>query len=70
MKQVVKLYIPPQDYPTILHLMDNLVDFVNDDTVSELDPLIKMALFHFQFETIHPFYDGNVAYRVFLIFCI
>jgi|JI9StandDraft_1071089.scaffolds.fasta_scaffold17349_2 Fic family protein len=53
------VYTPPQDYPTILHLMDNLVDFVNDDTVSELDPLIKMALLHFQFETIHPFYDGN-----------
>lgn len=53
------VYSPPQDYDTIVRLMDNLVTFINDETMSELDPLIKMALLHFQFETIHPFYDGN-----------
>lgn len=53
------VYTPPQDYDTISRLMDNLVNFINDDKLSEVDSLIKMALIHFQFETIHPFYDGN-----------
>ncbi len=53
------VYTPPQDFDTISKLMNNLVDFINDERISELDPLIKMALLHFQFETIHPFYDGN-----------
>ena len=53
------VYTPPQDYNTIAKLMDNLVAFVNDDILSEVDSLVKMALLHFQFESIHPFYDGN-----------
>jgi Fic family protein len=53
------VYTPPQDYDSIARLMDNLVNFINDETLSNVDPLIKMALLHFQFETIHPFYDGN-----------
>ncbi len=53
------VYTPPQDHATILRLMDNVAAFINDDTISDLDPLTKMALLHFQFETIHPFYDGN-----------
>jgi Fic family protein len=53
------IYTPPQDYDTITNLMENLVAFMNDDTLSDLDPLIKMSLIHHQFETIHPFYDGN-----------
>ncbi len=39
--------------------MENLQTFINDNTVSDLDPLIKMAIIHHQFESIHPFYDGN-----------
>jgi len=53
------VYTPPQDYDTIAGLMDNLVAFINDEEMSGVDPLIKMALLHFQFESIHPFYDGN-----------
>lgn len=53
------VYTPPQDYDSIVNLMNNLEGFINDHKMSELDPLIKMALLHFQFETIHPFYDGN-----------
>ena len=53
------VYTPPQEKHTILNLMDNLEIFINDDRVSELDPLIKLAIIHHQFESIHPFYDGN-----------
>lgn len=53
------VYTPPQDKHTILELMDNLERFINDDHLSELDPLIKLAIIHHQFESIHPFYDGN-----------
>lgn len=53
------VYTPPQDKQTILELMDNLERFINDDRLSELDPLIKLAIIHHQFESIHPFYDGN-----------
>ncbi len=42
-----------------MDLLDNLVKFINDDEISNLDPLIKMALIHHQFESIHPFHDGN-----------
>ena len=39
--------------------MSNLELFINDDSISDLDPLVKMAIIHYQFESIHPFYDGN-----------
>jgi Fic family protein len=39
--------------------MRDLERFINDPTVFAVDPLIKMALIHHQFESIHPFYDGN-----------
>ncbi len=53
------VFTPPQDYDTILRLMSNLEAYLNDDTLSDVDPLVKMAVLHFQFESIHPFYDGN-----------
>ncbi len=39
--------------------MNNLEQFINDEALSDTDPLIKMAVIHHQFESIHPFYDGN-----------
>ena len=53
------VYTPPQDYNTIQELMTNLERFINDETLSNFDPLVKMAIIHYQFESIHPFYDGN-----------
>jgi Fic family protein len=53
------IYTPPQDANKIQSLMENLVNYINDDECCELDPLVKMALIHHQFESIHPFYDGN-----------
>lgn len=53
------VYTPPQDYETIKNLMTNLEQFINDEELSDLDPIVKMAIIHFQFESIHPFYDGN-----------
>ena len=55
----VVIYTPPQDSQTIINLMDNLERFINNDSLSSLDPLIKLAIIHHQFESIHPFYDGN-----------
>jgi Fic family protein len=53
------VYSPPQNYADILLLMNNLEQYINDDEICSLDPLIKMAIVHHQFESIHPFYDGN-----------
>jgi len=53
------IYTPPQDHSSIVSLMTNLEKFINNNEISELDSLIKMAVIHFQFESIHPFYDGN-----------
>jgi Fic family protein len=53
------VYTPPQDPATIIALMTDLESFINDDARFDADPLIKMALIHHQFESIHPFYDGN-----------
>ncbi|MBV2234833.1 MAG: Fic family protein [Sterolibacterium sp.] len=52
------IYTPPS--PEVLpQLMSDLERFINDTTPFEADPLVKMALIHHQFESIHPFYDGN-----------
>lgn len=53
------VYTPPQDINEITRLMSNLERFINDPTISDYDPLIKMTIIHYQFESIHPFYDGN-----------
>lgn len=53
------IYTPPQDYEEINQLMSNLEKYINDSEMQDCDPLIKMAMIHFQFESIHPFYDGN-----------
>lgn len=53
------IYTPPQDKNEILDLMGNLEQYINDPKLQDCDPLIKMAIIHFQFESIHPFYDGN-----------
>ena len=53
------VYTPPQDPRVIVELMRDLERFINDDRSFDADPLIKMALIHHQFESIHPFYDGN-----------
>ena len=53
------IYTPPQDPDQIKTLMSNLERYINDTQIADLDPLIKMAVIHFQFESIHPFYDGN-----------
>ncbi|GLS27154.1 Fic family protein [Marinibactrum halimedae] len=53
------VYTPPQHADDIEKLMDNLIHYINDDELCGLDPLIKMAIIHHQFESIHPFYDGN-----------
>jgi Fic family protein len=53
------VYTPPQDYNTIVQLMGNLQEYINNDEMSDADPLIKMAVIHHRFESIHPFYDAN-----------
>lgn len=53
------VYTPPQHADEILSLMKNLEEFINNPEMSDLDPLVKMAIIHHQFESIHPFYDGN-----------
>lgn len=53
------VYTPPQNHQQILEYMNNLEKFINVSELSDLDPLIKMAIIHHQFESIHPFYDGN-----------
>ena len=53
------IYTPPQDVDEINSLMSNLERFINDGSICDYDPLLKMAIIHYQFESIHPFYDGN-----------
>lgn len=52
------VYTPPSNEMEILDLMSNLERYINED-LDGIDPLIKLAVIHYQFESIHPFYDGN-----------
>ena len=51
------VYEPPQSEMEIIQLLKNLKEYINND--NGIDDLIKMAIIHYQFESIHPFYDGN-----------
>ena len=53
------IYTPPQHPDEIAALMHNLEQFINQPDLCDWDPLTKMAVIHHQFESIHPFYDGN-----------
>lgn len=53
------VYTPPQTHDEVVAFMSNLEQFINDNELSDWDPLVKMAIIHHQFESIHPFYDGN-----------
>lgn len=52
------IYTPPCGEDIIRKKLKNLDEFLNDDS-NKMDPLIKMAIAHYQFEAIHPFSDGN-----------
>lgn len=52
------IYTPPQNEKDIRNYLKNLEDFINNKE-DNIDPLIKVCLLHYQFESIHPFYDGN-----------
>ena len=53
------IYTPPQSPDDIVAFMSNLELFINDKELCDWDPLVKLAIIHHQFESIHPFYDGN-----------
>lgn len=52
------IYTPQQEKSEILEYMKNLEEYINNDA-DMVDPLIKLAMIHYQFEATHPFYDGN-----------
>lgn len=53
------VFEPPQSAVEVERLMDNFVTYLNRDEPGDPDPLVRMAVLHHQFESIHPFYDGN-----------
>lgn len=53
------IYTPPRGTGVIERLLDNLLNYLNNDQLSDTDPLLKMCIAHYQFEAIHPFPDGN-----------
>ena len=53
------IYTPPRGKGVVEKLLNDLVEFLNDDKKYPVDPLLKMAMAHYQFEAIHPFRDGN-----------
>jgi len=53
------VHVPPQSEAEIHEKISNLEHFLYDAQYTQIDPLIKMAVMHYQFEAIHPFNDGN-----------
>jgi Fic family protein len=53
------IYTPPRGEGIIEKMVENLLDYMNDDQKYTADPLLKMCVAHYQFEAIHPFRDGN-----------
>lgn len=53
------IYTPPRAEGLIETLMENLVEYMNNDELYATDPLLKMCVAHYQFEAIHPLLDGN-----------
>ncbi len=53
------IYTPPQSLDAIEKHMRNLELFINDDSICDWDSLVKLSVIHHQFESIHPFFDGN-----------
>lgn len=53
------IYTPPDDQIALNELMRNLEEYLNAQSADDVSPLIKLAVQHYQFESIHPFYDGN-----------
>lgn len=51
------VYTPPEGENTIREKLKNLEDFIHAE--DNIDPLVRMAIIHYQFEAIHPFFDGN-----------
>lgn len=52
------VYTPPEGEEIIRNKLKNLEDFIHNEN-DGIDPLVKMAVIHYQFEAIHPFFDGN-----------
>jgi len=53
------VFVPPQSEIEIIEAMRKLEAFINEDLPQEIDPIVAMAMIHHQFESIHPFPDGN-----------
>lgn len=53
------VYTPPRGKGIVEKMLNDLIEFLNDDEKYPVDPLLKMAMAHYQFEAIHPFRDGN-----------
>ena len=53
------VYTPPKGDKLLKDLLNNWLEFINNDDLYNFDPLLKMAISHYQFEAIHPFSDGN-----------
>ncbi|MGI6714493.1 MAG: Fic family protein [Bacilli bacterium] len=53
------LHTPPQSEREIIEYMDNLEQYINYPELHNIDAILKMAMIHYQFESIHPFHDGN-----------